>query len=124
MFVCPNLRIIILRPSIIAGWMSTASHRASWSDSRGGAQGEKPGARADIGDDIALDDPEEIEKFLRLLALDSLRSVEPPGMPRIDQLGLTLDAEWTRLCRILYRQEEKQRQQYQTAGASYAGATL
>ena len=58
------------------------------------------GAGADIRNDITLFDPEEIEEFLRLLACDPFRPVKPPGIPRIDQLGLALDAERARLCRI------------------------
>ena len=70
-------------------------------------QGEKPGAGADIRNDIALFDPEEIEEFLRLLAFDPFRPVKPPGIPRIDQLGLALDAERARPCHISSRQQEK-----------------
>ena len=104
MFSCPNFLIIILRPSIISGWTSTASTLPVSSDSLRGAQGEKTGTGADVRNDIAFFDPEEIEKFLRLLAFDPFRPVEPPGIPRIDQLGLPLDAERARLCRLYSRQ--------------------
>ena len=60
---------------------------------------------------IGLLDSEEIEEFLGLLAFDPFRPVKPSGIPRIDQLGLALDAERARLCRRYGRQYEKQRQQ-------------
>ena len=68
------------------------------SDGLGGEQGEKTSAGADIGNDVAPVDPEEIEELLRLLAFVSFRPVKPSGIPRIDQLSLALDAERGRLC--------------------------
>ncbi len=86
-------------------------HLACGSDSLGGKQGEKTRAGADIRNDIALLDPEEIEELLRLLVFDPFRPVKPSGIQRIDQLGLAVDAGRARLCCRYSRQQEKQRQQ-------------
>ena len=87
-------------------WLDVyGEHSSCGSDSLGGAQGEKTTASADIRNDIALLDPEEIEEFLRLLAFDSFRPVKPSRDLWIDQLGLELNAGLAGLGRRTSRQQ-------------------
>jgi hypothetical protein len=84
--------------SVSANLRELASGLSISSDALGGEQGEKTGAGADIRNDIAPVDPEEIEELLRLLDLVPFRPVKPSGIPRVDQLSLALNAERGRLC--------------------------